>query len=124
MHTANVLSEVLLPCEAGARAALAIIEGAKERLLCATMHLVHFALVAQETPGVGEALKFLTALDVTLVRPVVLVHVLAPFAFSLEQLPCAFFLLAVKLAICVSRGLLRALVANLADESTIIFTRH
>jgi hypothetical protein len=41
------------------------------------MHLVHLALMAEEASTVGEALQLLAALDIALVRSVVLVHVFA-----------------------------------------------
>ena len=75
MYATDVLSEVLLPCEAGARAAFAICEGAEERLLGTAVHLVYFALVTQKTTAVSEALQFLASLYETLVRSVMLVHV-------------------------------------------------
>ena len=77
MYAADVLRQVLFPCEAGARAALAVCEGAEERLFGAAMHLMYFALVTQETTAVGKALQLLAPLDETLVGPVMLVHVLA-----------------------------------------------
>jgi|TARA_R110002003_G_scaffold31_7_gene1899 hypothetical protein len=77
MYAADVLSKILLPREAGARTALAIVEGTEERLLCAAVHLVHLALVTKKSAAVCKALKFLAALDVALVRPIMLVHVFA-----------------------------------------------
>lgn len=72
-----MLSKVLFACEAGARAALAVIEWAEERLLGSAMHLVHLTLMAQEAAAVCEALQLLTAWHKALVRAVMLVHVLA-----------------------------------------------
>lgn len=77
MHATDVLSKVLLPCKSGARAALAIWERTEEGFLGATVHLVYFAFVTQETTTVGKALQLLASLDKTLVRSVMLVHVFA-----------------------------------------------
>ena len=70
-----MFSEVLFPCEAGARAALAICKGAEKRLLGAAVHLVHFAFVTQESTTVGEALQLLASLYETLIRTIMFVHV-------------------------------------------------
>jgi hypothetical protein len=75
VYATDVLSKILFPCESGARATFAVGEGTEEGFLGATMHLVDFALVAKESATVSEALRFLAALDVTLVRTIMLVHV-------------------------------------------------
>jgi hypothetical protein len=77
VDAANVFSKILFPRETGARAALAVVEAAEERFLGSTMHLVHLALVPQETATVREALQLLATFDVALVGPVMLVHVFA-----------------------------------------------
>lgn len=94
-----MLSKILLPREAGAGAALAVIERAEERLLGAAVHLVHLALVTKKTATVGKTLELLAALYIALVRPVVLVHVLAPFALAIEDLSSALSVAAVHLAL-------------------------
>jgi hypothetical protein len=53
------------------------MERTEERLLGAAMHLVYLALVAEKAATVSEALELLTALDVALVRSVMLVHMFA-----------------------------------------------
>lgn len=65
------------------------------------MHLVHFALVAQEPAAVGEALQLLAALDVAFVGTVVLVHVFAPLALSIECKTGAVLVLAYHLSLCI-----------------------
>jgi hypothetical protein len=72
-----MLSQVLLPREAGAWAAFAVVEGTEERLLGTAVHLVNFTFVAKKAAAVSEALKFLATLDVTLIRSVMFVHVFA-----------------------------------------------
>lgn len=72
-----MLSEIFLPREAGARAAFAVVEGAEERLLGATVHLVHFTFVPEKPATVGEALQLFAAWDIAFVGAVMLVHVLA-----------------------------------------------
>lgn len=75
MHTTDVLGQVLFPSEAGTGAPFTIGEGAEERLLGATVHLVNFTFMAQQSATVGKALKLFAAFDVALVWPIVLVHV-------------------------------------------------
>ena len=101
MHTANVLGKILLPREAGTRATLAVVEGAEERLFGSTMHLVNFAFVAQEPSTVGEALKLFAAFYETLVGPIMLVHMFAPFAFAIEYYSCTILVIAHQLSLWV-----------------------
>ena len=79
-----MLSEIFFPREAGAGAALAVVEGAEEGFLGPAVHFVHFAFVAEQAAAVGEALEFLAAFDVAFVRTVVLVHVLAVKFVSID----------------------------------------
>ena len=101
VNAANVLCEVFLACEPRSGAALAVGERAVEGLLSSTMHLVHFALVAQEPAAVGEALQLLAALDVAFVGTVVLVHVFTPLALSIECKTGAVIVLAYHLSLCI-----------------------
>jgi hypothetical protein len=127
VNAADVLSEVFFAREAGSGAALAVWEGAEERFLCAAVQFVDFTLVAQESAAVGEALQLLTALDIALVRSVVLVHVFTcgnvsesfgsrtdrnspPFALAIECNICTLLVLANHLAVWVSWRLLGTLV--------------
>jgi hypothetical protein len=68
------------------------------------MHLVNFSFVTEESTAVSEALKFLAAFDIALVRAIMLVHMFArlnqyiadnkdvewknspPFAFTIKEL--------------------------------------
>jgi hypothetical protein len=77
MTTAQVLPKVLLASKPVAGAAVAIGIWAHQGLLCVIVLLVHFALVAQETARVGEALDLVAARFVTFVRAVMFVHVFA-----------------------------------------------
>ena len=75
MDAAEVFVEVLFAREARAGAAFAVAVGTHARRLGATVLLVNFALVAEQTAGVGEALDLLAAGLFTDVRAQVLVHV-------------------------------------------------
>lgn len=77
MHSTDVFGQILFSCETRTRATFAVCERTEERFLGATMHLVHLALVTQESTAVREALELLASFDGALVRAVVLVHVLA-----------------------------------------------
>lgn len=110
MYATDVLSKILLPCEAGARATLAICERAEEALLGSTVHLVYFALVTQKSTAVGEALELLASFDETLVGSVMFVHMFTPFTFSVKCESRAFLVLANHLCVLVARWLLGALV--------------
>jgi hypothetical protein len=75
--TAQVLSKVFLACKPVAGTAVAIGVGAHQGLLGVVVLLVHFALVAQETARVGEALNLIATGFVAFVRAIVFVHVFA-----------------------------------------------
>ena len=75
VDAANVLGKVLLARETGAHATLAVLVGAEEGLFGAAVHLVHFALVAQEATRVGEALQFFAAFVSAYVGTVMFIHV-------------------------------------------------
>jgi hypothetical protein len=72
-----VLSKVFLTREPVAGATVAIGIGTHQRLLGVVVLLVHFALVAQKTARVGEALNLIATGFVTFVRAIVFIHVFA-----------------------------------------------
>ena len=91
------------------------------------MHLVHLALVTQQSAAIGEALQLLTTLYIALVRAVMLVHMLAigvsvdveaeyrlcdlpPLALAVECLPGTLFMFASHLAIHIPWWLLGTFV--------------
>lgn len=102
---ALVFLEVLLPGEAGAGAAVAVFKGAEQRHLGRQVHLVHFALVSQQTPRVREARVELAPGLAALIGPLVAVHVLVPLADPLERLvlAAAVDVVAVHLVVFVAR---------------------
>lgn len=69
------------------------------------MHLVHLALVPEEAARVGESRVEFAPSFATLVRTLLPVHVLVPFAHSLEGLilPVAINMVAVHLIVFVAR---------------------
>lgn len=75
--TSQMFSKVLLARESIARASVAVGVGAHQWLLGVGILLVHLALVAQETTGVGEALNLVTARFVALVGTIMFIHMFA-----------------------------------------------
>jgi hypothetical protein len=75
------------------------------------MHLVNLAFVTKKAAAVSEALELFAPLDVALVGSIMLVHVLAPFTFSIERCSTTFLILAHHLAIFVARRFFGAFVA-------------
>jgi len=120
VYAADVLSEIFFPREAGAGAALAVVEGAEEGFLGPAVHFVHFAFVAEQAAAVGEALEFLAAFDVAFVRTVVLVHVLAPFTLPIEEESCTILVPADHLAFLVPRRFFGALIAVVLPQRSVL----
>jgi hypothetical protein len=84
------------------------------------MHLVYFTFVTQETTAVSEALQLLASLDETLVGSVMLVHVFAPFALSVECESTAFLVFADHLCFVVARRLFDTLVWVILPQRFIV----
>jgi hypothetical protein len=72
--TAQVLSKILLAREPVAGAAVAVGIRTHQRLLRVIVLLMNFALVAQETTRVGEALNLITTRFVAFVWTIVFIH--------------------------------------------------
>jgi len=90
MTTAQVLPKVLLASKPVAGAAVAIGIWAHQGLLCVVVLLVYFALVAQKTTRIGEALDLIAAGFVAFVRAVMFIHVFAASDKLAGELPVTY----------------------------------
>lgn len=77
-----MFSKVLLARESISCAAVTVGVRAHERFLGVSIFLVYFALVAKETPRVGESLDFVTTRFVAFIGTVMFVHMFAKASVS------------------------------------------
>ena len=85
-----MLSKIFLARESVAGAAVAIGIWAHQGLLCVVVLLVYFALVAQKTTRIGEALDLVAAGFVAFVRAVMFIHVFAESDKLAGKLPVTY----------------------------------